>query len=364
MATIKDIANMCNCSPTTVSFIMNNHPLAEFIADSTKERVLRAVEEMGYIPNTYARMLRNKNPRTVGIVSFDINDPYCIAVLRGIEECLNERNFFYQLADVRNDLELLHRFLQDAKSRYIDGIIGIFNSLTIDPGELKSYFAKELTLVSIGRVIPELKISSVMLDNPLGARLGVEHLHALGHRDIAFLIGPRETEDSRTRFDGIVKACRELGVPVDDNLVETITDLPATYESGAAAIGRLLDRGARMTAVFCYDDMTAYGVILELSRRGLRVPEDISVVGFDDLWPSAMYNPPLTTIRQPMNKMGVAGAEMIVNILAKPPKERPQLRHTIVMEPELVIRGTTTTPPAAAKKPARKKGRRQAAAIS
>lgn len=338
---------------------MNNHPLSEFIADSTKERVLAAVEEMGYIPNTYARMLRNKNPRTVGIVSFDINDPYCIAVLRGIEGCLNEKNFFYQLADVRNDLDLLHRFLQDAKSRYIDGIIGIFNSLTIDPGELKGYFGKELTLVSIGRVIPELRISSVTLDNLAGARLGVEHLHSLGHREVAFLIGPKETEDSRTRFDGIARSCREFGITVRDELVEAITDLPATYESGASAIGRVLDRGGEMSAVFCYDDMTAYGVILELSRRGYNVPGDVSVVGFDDLWPSAMYNPPLTTIRQPMNKMGVAGAEMIVNILAKPVKERPQLRHTIVMQPELVVRDTTAPAPRAGK-PGRRKGRGRA----
>jgi LacI family transcriptional regulator len=290
-------------------------------------------------------MLRSKDPRTVGIIVFDIKDPYCMAVLRGIEQYLNEQNFFYQLADVRNDLELVGRFLHEAKGRRIDGIIAISNAFTIEPSQLASALGSNMSFVFIGREVQGLETSTVLLDNEAGIRLGVEHLRELGHRRLACIIGPEETEDANARRDALLACCKKAGIPLDDALVEPVRQFPATASCGAAATRRLLARGEPFTALFAYDDVTAYGAIRELTARGLRVPQDISVVGFDDLWPSEMYNPPLTTIRQPMAEMGAAGAEMIVGILTKPKTTRGHTRQMTVMKPTLVVRETTAPPP-------------------
>jgi DNA-binding LacI/PurR family transcriptional regulator len=357
VTTIRDIARLSNCSPTTVSFVLNNHPQARNIPEVTRRRVFDAVEELDYVPNAYAKMLRQGNPHTIGVIAFDMTDPYCTTVLRGIGQYLNEHNFFYQLADVQNDLSLLGAFFQNARARNIEGILGIVNSLAIEPATLAEFFGKRTIFVSIGRGMSGLKIQSVILNNLTGARLAVRHLYDLGHREIAFLLGPKVNEESQIRGDGIRATCRELGLACRDELIETIDEFPATPESGGRAIWRIMARRAPFTAVCCYDDMIAYGVIWELNRAGRGVPGEVSVIGFDDLWPSRVFNPPLTTIHQPMEEMGAEGAKLIVGLLTNSGKRLAQPTDEIVLEPTLIVRETTAPPPRTPSRPARHDGR-------
>ena len=346
MVTIKDVAHYTNCSPATVSIILNNHPLANNLAPETKTRVLKAIEELGYIPNAYAKSLRMGNIRTIGILCFDISDPFSTTILHSIEQYLNEKDYFYQLADVQNDLKLMRRFFNRVQGQSIPGIIAMANSLTFPPEKLTEMIGPDLVFVSVGQAIPALHTPAVTLDNPEGIRLGLEHLHQLGHRDIAFILGPPTIHDTLVRREAILRVCRDLGLRIQQGLLEEVTTFPATAESGALAIRRILARKIPFTAVFSFDDMTAYGVIQELYRQGRTVPRDVSVVGFDDIWPSKDFNPPLTTIQVPMVEMGRESARLVIALQGKKKGEAPKTAKSrdVVFKPTLIVRESTAPP--------------------
>lgn len=346
MVTLKDVAKYANCSPATISIILNNQPLANNLSAETKRRVLKAIDELGYIPNAYAKSLRMGNIRTIGILCFDISDPFSTTILHSIEQYLNEKDYFYQLADVQNDLKLMRRFFNRVKGESIPSIIAMTNSLTFPPEKLAEMIGKELVFVSIGQALPALQTPAVTLDNAEGIRLGLEHLHQLGHRSIAFIPGPRQIHDAVVRREAIVKVCRELKLRIDERLMEEAADFPATAKSGALAIRRILARKIPFTAVFAFDDMTAYGVIQELYRQGRTVPRDISVIGFDDIWPSKDINPPLTTIQVPMVEMGKESARLVIALQGKKQGESTKSvkSRDVIFKPKLIVRESTAPP--------------------
>lgn len=346
-ATIRDIAQQSGCSPTTVSFVLNDHPLAKNIPETTKQRIYDVVKEFNYVPNAYAKMLREGIPPFVGVISFDTLDAYCATVLHGIQKYLDDQNIFYRLVDVKNDFDLLKNFLKTAKGHNIQGIVGVINSLafTLDQEDLAELLPNDLAFVSIGQAFPELNIPSVELDNYESARLSIEHLHELGHRGIAYVIGPLQIHTLQDRWDAIQKTCQKYTIPVREELVEQIESLPVTSISGIQAARRLLERKTEFTAIVTFDDLVAYGVIQELARKGLSVPGDVSVIGSDDIWPSAAYNPPLTTIQQPMIKMGEESAKLVVEMLRQNETGKCVKRPSnIILKPKLVVRESTAPP--------------------
>ncbi len=343
MVTIKDVAKLANCSPTTISFILNDHPLAKSIPESTKLRVNEAIRELGYVPNAYAKMLRKGGVHSIGILCFDIQEPYTTNVLYGITQYLNETNFFYHLMDVGDNLELLNRFIRTSKSYNIESYIIIANTLPFDTAHLLPLLEKDIYLVSIAQTIPNYDVPTILVDNHAGIRMALKHLLDLGHRDIAFVYGPSQLVDARLRRQSIQELCQELGVPLHQDLTVEMTNCPPTNEHGAQAIRRIIDHKTPFTAVMAFNDYTAFGVVQELIRAGLRVPQDVSVVGFDDILFAKAFNPALTTVKQPMLEMGVQSAKKVVASLSAKGKKRTKSASNgnLVLQPELIIREST-----------------------
>ncbi|MBX7255722.1 MAG: LacI family transcriptional regulator [Candidatus Hydrogenedentes bacterium] len=343
--TITDVARHVGYSPTAISFVLNKHPMAERIADATKQRILAAVEELGYVPNTYARLLRQSDVSKIVIICTDISDPFCAQVVQGIMLRLNKTNAFYQLADIQNSVTALESTLLTLSSNQVDGAIAILNTISCDWGRLVSLLNENTMFVSIGRIVPGTDFPSVTMDNGEGVRLALDHLYSLGHREIACIFGPPEIEDAVIRRARTLENFERLGLACPNRLTDDVTDVPVTSDTGVRAIQRILACGLPFTAVLTFDDYSAYGVIQELVRQGYRVPEDISVVGFDDIFLSRAYNPALTTIRHPMTEIGTAGAELLLESLAR--RKKGVLDSTpasLVLKPELVVRESTARP--------------------
>ena len=343
--TIRDVAERSGFSSATVSIVLNNAPLARYIPDSTKARIHRAATQLGYRPNLFARSLRSRRSHTVGVMVFDMTDPYCTLVLRGIENCLYEASFLPILTDVHNDRTRFERYLEMLLDRRIEGLVVLANWTYLDINVLADLEKSKIPTVMVSRELKNEKVSSVIVDNALGARAALEHLHSLGHRKIAFIRGPHSLVDTIPRWRGVRAAANDLNLKIDSRLV---VDLPesrdpfSSFEDGYKLTEQLLHRRVPFTAVMAFDDMTAFGAIRALSKAGVSVPDQCSVIGFDDVAPAAVYHPALTTIRQPMEVMGESAATLVIeaiNAVIENKSVHPVHRK---LAPELIVRESTS----------------------
>jgi LacI family transcriptional regulator len=344
MVTIRDVAKESGFSSTTVSIVLNDAPLARYIPPVTKKRIERAAEKLGYRPNQFARSLRSKRSHTVGVMVFDMTDPYCTLVLRGIENTLYQASYLPILTDVHNERSRFERYLEMLLDRRIEGLVVLANWLFLDINLLADLEKSSIPTALIGCELKGDSMSSVIVDNEVGGYLALEHLHSLGHRKIAFIRGPKALSDSSPRWRGIRNCAKACGLELNPRL---IVDLPesrdplSSFEAGQELTEDLIKRNQPFTAILAFDDVTAFGAIRALAKSGLRVPEHCSVIGFDDVAASALYTPPLTTVRQPMEAMG-AGAVGIVleGIKCVLEKHEVAASHRKVA-PELVVREST-----------------------
>ena len=345
MVTIRELAKKCGCSASTVSMVLNNRPLARYIPADTKATIRRIAEEMKYRPNIFAQSLRANRSYTVGVMVFDITDPYCTYTLRGIENMLNAASIAYLLFDAQNKRERFHRNLELMLQRRVDGLILVANSVQTDPSVLEAMHIPQVPVVVIGRELEGLEFAStVIVNNQRGGYLALEHLYRLGHRNIAFIRGPKTIADSFLRWEGIMKFAKEAGLKTSRESLLDLSQVPTTSAEGLEAVKSLLRTARRrFTAVLAFDDMTALGVIRGLTESGLEVPQDCSVVGFDDIDAAGYYNPPLTTVRQPMLRMGEEAAGALLDRINAPSSKKAQVVHR-VLEPELVVRKSTQSP--------------------
>jgi len=344
MVTIRDVAKESGFSSTTVSIVLNNAPLARYIPPKTKKKIERAAKKLGYRPNQFARSLRSKRSHTVGVMVFDMTDPYCTLVLRGIENTLYQASYLPILTDVHNERGRFERYLEMLLDRRIEGLIVLANWLFLDINLLGDLEKNSIPTAMIGCELQTDSISSVIVDNEVGGYIALEHLHSLGHRRIAFIRGPKALTDSSPRWRGIRKFARSCGLEIDPRLV---TDLPesrdplSSFEAGQKLTEDLIKRKRPFTALLAFDDMSAFGAVRALTRAGLHVPEHCSVIGFDDVAASALCTPPLTTVRQPMEAMGASAVGIVVDgINAVLEKREFGATHCKVV-PELVVREST-----------------------
>ncbi len=344
MVTIRDVAKESGFSSTTVSIVLNNAPLARYIPAVTKKRIEGVAKRLGYRPNLFARSLRSKRSHTVGVMVFDMTDPYCTLILRGIESSLYQSSYLPILTDVHNELGRFERYLEMLLDRRIEGLIVLANWLFLDIALLADLEKSSIPTAMIGRELKTDTVSSVIVDNEVGAHMALEHLYSLGHRTIAFIRGPKTLADSTPRWKGIRSFAKGSGLELDPRL---IVDLPesqepiSSFESGYKLTEELVKRKRPFTALMAFDDMTAFGAIRALAKAGLRVPEHCSVVGFDDVAAAALYTPSLTTVRQPMEAMGVLAVSIVVEgIKAVLEKRETSATHRKVA-PELVVREST-----------------------
>ncbi|MDX1663656.1 MAG: LacI family DNA-binding transcriptional regulator [Candidatus Promineifilaceae bacterium] len=324
--TIADIAAQADVSISTVSRVLNN---TAPVADSTREAVLTAMRTLDYRPNIFARGLASGQSMTVGVLTQHIHSPLYASLIRGILEEMDLSPYTPLFVDGYWEPEREERLVETLLRRRVDGLIVLGGKM---PTEKLQEIATQVPLIIFGHQVPGLENQCLQLDNFDGAYRATEHLISLGHRRIAHVTGNLTHADAVERREGYLQALR-------DNRIEPLSDLIAegefTEQSGVLAIEMLLSRGRTFSAVFAANDESAYGVRLACYRRGIRVPQDMSLVGFDDIRPSAYTTPPLTTVHQPTREIGSAAARAMLKLMNG---EAYKLPHIAA---ELVIREST-----------------------
>jgi LacI family transcriptional regulator len=342
--TLNDIAQACGFSVSTVSIVLSESPRSQHVAVATRKHILAKAQQFGYHPDAFARSLRSRRSHTVGVLAYDLSDPFCIPVVRGIQSGLSTGGYLPLLMDAQTERRLFDNYLNMILERRAEGVIVIASWVFEETGLLADIRKNHVPIVIVSRDLTARGISSVLVDNEAGGALAMRHLCELGHRKIAIIRGPEEMWDSEPRWAGIERVAGEFGVELDPRLVFQLPDLvdPASgFEGGLTFARQMLASDCPFTAVVAFDDLTALGVVRGLTGAGLRVPEDCSVVGFDDILPAVVATPGITTIRQPMKEMGLQAAKWVLEALdarehGKP--EEPQLHEA---PPELVVRMST-----------------------
>ncbi|MGB7437958.1 MAG: LacI family DNA-binding transcriptional regulator [Candidatus Acidiferrum sp.] len=317
-STIRDVARESGYSASTVSIVLNNAPLARYIPEDTKGRIQTAARQLGYRPNPLARSLRSQRSNIVGVMVFDITDPFCTPILRGLENALYQSNYLSLLADAHNETHRFERYLEMLLDRRVEGLIVIANWLMTDIKLLADLTEKRVPTVVAGRAFDIKNVSTVSVDNENGAALALEHLYNLGHREIAFLRGPKTLSSSGQRWKGVRNFAQSVGLRLDPKRIAELPesqDPNSSFEAAGRLTTELLDRGKTFTALMAFDDMTALGALRALKKHGLRVPEDRSVIGFDDVAQAGLSMPSLTTVRQPMENMGAMSVALVLDAI-------------------------------------------------
>jgi DNA-binding LacI/PurR family transcriptional regulator len=328
---IKDIARKANVSFSTVSRALQNSPL---ISRRTAEKIQKIARESGYRASAVARGLVTQRTKTIGVVVTSIADPFVSEVVDGIEEHCNDHGYSVILANSNADPERERKVVQSFSERRVDGIV--VTSSRVGALYIPMLSEMRVPIVLVNNQHPGEFVHSVMIENVQGSREATNHLIQLGHRRIAYL-GDRFGHQSDTeRFSGYQEALDKAALPFCPELV---AHGDGKSEGAMVATESLLGLPERPTAIFCYNDMTALGVLRVLHARRLKVPGDISVVGFDDLLIASYTDPPLTTVRQPRRRMGLLAMESLLQLMRG---QNPS--QAITVEAELVVRDSSGPP--------------------
>jgi LacI family repressor for deo operon, udp, cdd, tsx, nupC, and nupG len=323
--TVKEIAAAAKVSVATVSRALQR---PELVSEKTRERINEVVKRLGYTPNALARNLRTSRTRLIVALLPDIANPFFSEVIRGIEQVAYEKGYSVLLGETQSNLVREQAYADMVAARQVDGMITMFHRVPAIPMDGR------LPLVNACEYVKDSAISSVYVDNVAAAEAAIDYLVALGHRDIAFIAGPSSSPICVDREQGYHLALERAGIAVDPALT-AVGDF--SIEAGERAIEMFRTQGRTFSAVFCSNDEMAIGAMRALSSAGLRIPEDVSVIGFDDIRFSRYTTPPLTTLSQPKNALGREAMTMLIEILndpAVPPRKR-------VLSAELVVRGST-----------------------
>lgn len=314
--TIKDIAEEANVSKSTVSRVLNDKAI---VNEQTRNTVLEAMKALGYQPNVFARGLASGRSMTVGVVTQNIGSPFYDTVMQGVIEGFAGTGYSPIFVDGQwkesTELEVIRTLLD----RQVDGLLLAGGDI---PQKELSELKDRLPTIVVGKDLPGWEDQCVYIDNFGAAYAATKHLIDFGHRQIALVRGIKHHQDAIRRFEGYKQSLADAGIEYDPEL-----DLEGNFtaQSGILAISSLLMRGKLFTAVFCANDMMAYGARLALYRQGIRVPEDVSLVGFDDQAESAFTTPPLTTMRQPAAEMGSVAARALIKLMQGEPCQLPVL---------------------------------------
>lgn len=340
--TLHDVAKRAKVSTSTVSLVLNGK--RDRMRAETRERVMRAVEELGYAANQMARGLKTGFVPMIGLVVPTVANPFWGEFARCVEHAAMARSYQVLLCNAERIPAREQLYVESMLARGIRGVI--LGSSPLSLKHLSGVTKRGLRVVAFDRLIEsgeEIKLDSVRVDNVLGAKLAIAHLLGLGHRRIGFVSGVLSSASRRDRLDGYRDALRAAGIDPDPALVWTENVNPSDGDEEATEIGRaaalkLLSQPNPPTAFFAINDMTAVGVIAGAREMGRRVPEDISMVGFDDIHLCKIMNPPITTVRQPLEELMNAAVHLLI--------ERMEGRNTgqpehITLAPELIVRQST-----------------------
>ena len=328
---LKDLAAHLSLSSATVSIVINRKPLSDMIPEYTKQRIWDAARHFNYRPNIIARSLRQQRTFSVGVLLPEFSDGYSASVLSGIEDYLLQKGYAWLAASHRHKQDLIQEYPHLLYARAVEGLI------TVD-----TPYQEDLPfpVVSVSGHKHVDGVTNIVLNHERAAELAIGHLHQLGHRKIAFLKGQSFSSDTAVRWQSIRKVCKRLAIEVDPSLTAQLEGISPSPELGYAATKKILATGAPFTALFAFNDISAIGAIRAMQDSGLHVPVDVSVVGFDDIYGAAFHIPALTTIRQPLVKMGSLAAETLIARIASEEKRSD----VVEVEPELIVRESTGVP--------------------
>jgi LacI family transcriptional regulator len=345
--TLLDIARTSGFSVSTVSIVLRATPLSQNVAPQTRAHIREIAQKLGYHPDAYAQSLRRRSTQTIGVLAFDLSDPFCVPVLRGIHQRLEQTGYLPLTMDAQAKRDLFDSYLHMILERRAEAVIVIASWVFEETNLLADIRKNNVPIIILGRDLTARGISSVLVDNEAGGALATRHLRGLGHTRIAVIRGPKQMCDSEPRWRGIQRVAQEEGITIDPQLVfelPALADPASGFEGGRRFSHAMRASGRPFTAVMAFDDLTALGVVRGLTEAGVRVPEDCSVMGFDDILPAEVATPSISTIRQPLTKMGVEIADWALNAIGQHASdEKPRLH---MPSPELVARMSTGPAPA------------------
>jgi LacI family transcriptional regulator len=327
---LKKLAEYLGLSPATVSLVINRSTVADSIPQETKDRIFAAARKFKYRPNFFARSLRAQRSFTIGVIVPEVSDGYSATVMSGVEDYLLQEGYFYFVASHRHRPDLIDEYPRLFLERSIDGLIAVDTPWNL---------SLSVPVVTVSGHNNVKGVTNIVLNHQRAAELALKHLFQLGHRKIAFIKGQAFSSDTEVRWANIEKAARHLGIQISGKLVVQLEENSPSPHVGLVATKKLLAGRQPFTALFAFNDISAMGAIRALRDAGLKVPDDVSVVGFDDIQNAAYQNPGLTTVRQPLREMGRIAAEILLRRINRPGSDLNDRRAAV--EPELMVRETT-----------------------
>ncbi|PYX27481.1 MAG: LacI family transcriptional regulator [Acidobacteria bacterium] len=327
---LKKLADYLGLSPATVSLVINRSTVADSIPQETKDRIFAAARKFKYRPNFFARSLRAQRSFTIGVIVPEVSDGYSATVMSGVEDYLLQEGYFYFVASHRHRPDLIDEYPRLFLERSIDGLIAVDTPWNL---------SLSVPVVTVSGHNNVKGVTNILLNHQRAAELALKHLFNLGHRKIAFIKGQAFSSDTEVRWTNIEKAARHLGIQISPKLVAQLEENSPSPHVGLVATKKLLAARQPFTALFAFNDISAMGAIRALRDAGLKVPDDVSVVGFDDIQNAAYQNPGLTTVRQPLREMGRIAAEILLRRINRPGSDLNDKRAAV--EPELMVRETT-----------------------
>ena len=330
LPSIRSVATRAGVSPSTASRVLRG---AGYTSDGARERVLAAARELGYEPHLAARSLKSRSSQTVGVVIQDITNPFYAFLAKGIADTVRRQGYVLMMSDSEED-----RVREDASLRAMVGarVAGVIITPTVGNAEVLQLLERySIALVQVDRTVPGVTADSVLVDNFRGAYAATEYLLELGHTEIGVIAGPRSLTTGRQRMLGFEAAMQARGIPIDPGFVKT-SDF--RRETGATLARELLDLPRPPTAILAHNTMLVESLLLVLSERSMRVPEEMSVIGFDDPPWAVLVSPPLTVVRQPAYTLGATAADLLLRRLEHPALDPSPT--DVVLSPTLVTRGS------------------------
>lgn len=334
-ASIKDVAHEAGVSVGTVSNVLNN---PQRVSDTTRDKVLEAIAHLGYVRNESARQLRTGSSRTIGLVVLDVANPYFTDVARGVERHADERGLVITIHNSGDFVMRENRHLELLLEQRARGVL--ITPVQASNPRIDRLVAAGVKVVLLDRVAGGGRLCSVSVDDVLGGRVGVAHLVERGHEHIAFVGGPSSIQQVADRRRGASDALAEAGA--DDSNLLVISTPALTFAAGRLAGEKiaLLPEVERPTGVFCANDLLALGVLQELVHQGIRVPEQVAIVGYDDVMLASTAAVPLSSVRQPREELGRAAAALLFEEIEDEDEHRHRSR---VFEPELIVRTSSAS---------------------
>jgi DNA-binding LacI/PurR family transcriptional regulator len=332
---LKKLSEHLGLSPATVSLVINRSSVADSIPQDTKDRIFAAARKFKYRPSFFARSLRTQRSFTIGVIVPEVSEGYSTTVMGGIENYLLQEGYFYFVVSHRHRADLIDEYPRMLLERSVDGLIAV---------DTPWHFNLSVPVVTVSGHNEVQGVTNIVLNHQKAAEVALKHLFHLGHRQIAFMKGQAFSSDTEVRWQKIERVAHHLGLTINPRLVTQLEGDSPSPQLGYMATKMLLASREVFSALFAFNDISAMGAIRALRESGAHVPEDVSVVGFDDIQSAAFQNPSLTTVRQPLREMGRIAAEILLKRINRPGSE---LHSKHVVEPELVIRETTAPAPAA-----------------